>query len=73
MSSSARLSAARLATVAEQLPSFDADQWYGLVAPAGTPAERVARLNAAVNQTLAMPSGAATLATEGALPPCHAT
>jgi len=70
VSSSARLSQLpEVPTVAESgYPGFDADQWYGLVAPAGTPAERVARLNAAVNQALAMPEVAQQLATEGALP-----
>ncbi|RYY77630.1 MAG: tripartite tricarboxylate transporter substrate binding protein, partial [Comamonadaceae bacterium] len=31
---------------------FEADQWYGLVAPAGVPAEIVARLNAESNRAL---------------------
>ncbi len=55
-------------TVAEMYPGFEADQWYGLVAPAGTPAERVARLNAEVNRALAAPEVQQQLATEGALP-----
>lgn len=49
-------------------PGFEADQWYGLVAPAGVPAAWVARLNAEVNRALALPEVAATLAAEGALP-----
>jgi tripartite-type tricarboxylate transporter receptor subunit TctC len=54
-------------TVAESgFPGFEADQWYGLVAPAGTPAERVARLNAEVNKALALPEVQQQLATEGA-------
>jgi len=42
-------------TVAEagNLPSFDIGTWYGLFAPAGTPDETVATLNAQVNQALA--------------------
>jgi tripartite-type tricarboxylate transporter receptor subunit TctC len=58
-----------LPTVAERgFPGFDADQWYGLVAPAGTPAAVVARLNAEVNKALQDPEVAAQLATEGAVP-----
>lgn len=56
-------------TVAESgYPGFEADQWYGLVAPAGTPAELVARLNGIVNRALAQPEVAQQLATEGAVP-----
>jgi tripartite-type tricarboxylate transporter receptor subunit TctC len=56
-------------TVAESgFPGFEADQWYGLVAPAGTPAATVARLNALVNQALALPEVARLLAAEGAVP-----
>jgi tripartite-type tricarboxylate transporter receptor subunit TctC len=56
-------------TVAESgWPGFEADQWYGLVAPAGTPAAWVARLNTLVNQALAAPEVAPQLAAEGALP-----
>lgn len=56
-------------TVAENgLPGFEADQWYGLVAPAGTPATLVAKLNAEVNKALALPDVAQQLAVEGAVP-----
>jgi tripartite-type tricarboxylate transporter receptor subunit TctC len=56
-------------TVAESgYPGFEADQWYGLVAPAGTPAAVVARLNAEVNKALALPDVAQQLAVEGATP-----
>jgi tripartite-type tricarboxylate transporter receptor subunit TctC len=58
-----------VATVAESgYPGFEADQWYGIVAPAATPADRVGRLNAIVNQALATPELAQQLASEGALP-----
>ena len=30
------------------MPGFEASQWYGLVAPAGTPADIVAKLNAQI-------------------------
>jgi tripartite-type tricarboxylate transporter receptor subunit TctC len=45
---------------------FEADQWYGLVAPAGTPAEVVALLNQHVNKALASEEVRARLAGEGA-------
>ncbi len=35
------------------LEGFEADQWYGLVAPAGTPAAIVQKLNQVVNNNLA--------------------
>ena len=49
-------------------PGFEADQWYGLVAPAGVTPAWVARLNAEVNRALLLPEVAATLAAEGAVP-----
>ncbi len=43
-----------LPTVAEAgLPGYAAELHYGLVAPAGTPPEAIARLNAALNNALA--------------------
>jgi len=56
-------------TVAESgYPGFEADQWYGVVAPAGAPAAVVARLNAEINKALALPDVAQQLALEGAVP-----
>jgi tripartite-type tricarboxylate transporter receptor subunit TctC len=49
-------------------PGFEADQWYGIVAPAGTPASVVARLNTEINKALALPDVAQQLAVEGATP-----
>ncbi len=43
-------------TVAETLPGFEIDTWWGLVVPAGTPAERVSQLNAAFTQALNTPA-----------------
>jgi len=40
-------------TVAETLPGFAAETWFGLIAPAGTPHDIVAKLNAAALQALA--------------------
>ena len=55
-------------TVAESgHPGFDADQWYGIVAPAGTPAALVASLNAAINNALQTPAVVQQLAAEGAI------
>jgi len=42
-----------LATLSEQGYKFDADGWYGIFAPAGTPRETVLRLNQEVNRILA--------------------
>ena len=42
-------------TVAATLPGFEIDTWWGLIAPAGTPAETVRKLNAAFNAALNSP------------------
>lgn len=50
-------SAPNLPSMAESgFPQFDVSAWFGLVAPAGTPKDVIEKLNAAVNQVLAMPS-----------------
>ncbi len=55
-------------TVAESgFAGFEADQWYGVVAPAGTPAERIERLNAEINKALASPDVQQQLSVEGAV------
>lgn len=41
--------------VGRVLPGFESTAWFGLVAPAGTPAPAVARLNAEINRLLADP------------------
>jgi tripartite-type tricarboxylate transporter receptor subunit TctC len=57
-----------LPTVAEAgYRDFEADQWYGVVAPAGTPREIVARLNAQINLALNAPELKARLVSEGAV------
>ena len=48
------------------VPDFEAIQWYGIVAPAGTPAAIVERLNAEINRALATPELKARLEVEGA-------
>ena len=47
---------------------FEADQWYGIVVPAGTPAAVISRLNVEINKALALPDVAQQLAVEGATP-----
>jgi tripartite-type tricarboxylate transporter receptor subunit TctC len=56
-------------TVAEAagLKGFEADQWYGLVAPAGTPREVVLKLNQQVNAALGSEALKTRLNTEGAV------
>jgi len=57
-----------LPTVAETgYKDFEADQWYGVVAPAGTPREIVAKLNAQINQSLGSPELKTRLTSEGAI------
>ena len=44
-------------TLAESgFPNFDFQVFYGVMAPAGTPSDRVARLNAAIERALATPA-----------------
>ena len=50
------------------VPNYEATQWYGLVAPAGTPAEIVARLHAEVTQALRTQDMQDKLAGDGAEP-----
>ena len=53
-------------TIAESgYPGFEANTWYGLLAPAGTPAPIVALLNSEVNRVLATPEVRGRLASEG--------
>ncbi len=57
-----------LPTVAEAgFKGFEADQWYGVVAPAGTPKDIVAKLNAQINQALSSAELKTRLNNEGAI------
>jgi tripartite-type tricarboxylate transporter receptor subunit TctC len=57
-----------LPTIAEAaIPNFEAVQWYGLVAPAGTPVAIVNRMNAEINKLLDNPDIAKTLSNDGAI------
>lgn len=49
------------------LPGFEAESWNGLFAPAKTPPEIVARLNAEVNKALASPDVRDPLVSQGAV------
>jgi tripartite-type tricarboxylate transporter receptor subunit TctC len=53
-------------TIAATLPDFEATQWYGIVAPTGTPAAIVERLNTAINRSLATEKLKTRLDVEGA-------
>lgn len=57
-----------LPTVAEAgYRDFEADQWYGVVAPAGTPRDIVVKLNTQINLSLNSPELKARLSSEGAV------
>lgn len=58
-----------IATVAEAgLPGFEAIQWVGLLAPAGTPREIVDRLNFEINRAVHEPDLIAKFAQQGMTP-----
>jgi tripartite-type tricarboxylate transporter receptor subunit TctC len=62
-------SAPELPTVAESgLPGFEVSAWDGILAPAGTPAPIVDRLNAAIRVSLDDPQVRETLRANGAQP-----
>ena len=50
------------------MPGFEVIGWYGLLAPTGTPADVVARLNAAVIEALKNPELRERFVTLGADP-----
>jgi tripartite-type tricarboxylate transporter receptor subunit TctC len=56
-----------LPTMGEFVPGLEASQWYGIVAPKGTPAEIVDRLNKEINAGLADPKMKARLAELGGM------
>jgi tripartite-type tricarboxylate transporter receptor subunit TctC len=58
-----------LPTIAESgFPGYEASSWYGILAPAGTPREIVAKLNAELSRALEQPEVRASLLAEGAEP-----
>ncbi|MES2562654.1 MAG: tripartite tricarboxylate transporter substrate binding protein [Pseudomonadota bacterium] len=66
VSSAKRVSAApEIPTISESVPGYETDNWSGLIAPVGTPRDVIARLHAAVIETLKSPEIAKRFATEG--------
>lgn len=57
-----------LPTIGETLPGYSASGWYGLVAPAATPRDALAKLNAAAVRALRAPDVAERLSSQGAEP-----
>ena len=57
-----------LPTVGDFVPGYETSQWYGLGAPANTPAEIVDKLNREINAALADPGMKARLAAIGGEP-----
>lgn len=49
------------------LSRFEADQWYGVVAPAGTPPQVIQKLNSVINSSLSSAEVSARLKSEGAI------
>ncbi|EJL75587.1 tripartite tricarboxylate transporter substrate binding protein [Variovorax sp. Varisp85] len=56
-----------LTPMATAVPGYEFELWWGLLAPAGTPTDVVAKLNGAVNQILARPEISANFLREGAI------
>jgi tripartite-type tricarboxylate transporter receptor subunit TctC len=54
--------------IAQTLPGFNLEAWFGLLAPAGTPPDVVAKLNAAINAALKNPEVRARFESTGAQP-----
>ena len=52
--------------MAETLPGFDVTNWIGIYAPAGTPADIVAKLNAEIMRIMRLPDVQTRLVNEGA-------
>jgi tripartite-type tricarboxylate transporter receptor subunit TctC len=57
-----------LPTVADFLPGYEASAWYGIAAPAGTPAIIVEKLNQELNAAFADPKMKARIAELGGTP-----
>ncbi len=48
--------AADIPTVAETIPGFEANGWFAVFAPAGTPGDIVMKLNGEINRVLELPA-----------------
>ncbi len=55
-------------TVSETIPGFVTGSWQGMVAPARTPPQIIARLNAEIARILALPDVKETLTSQGTTP-----
>ena len=55
-------------TIGEVVPGYASDTWYGLLAPAGTPKDVIAKLHAAAAKGLASPAARERLTKLGAEP-----
>ena len=53
--------------MSEFLKDFEANTWFGIGAPARTPADVITRLNAEINAALAEPKLKARIASQGGL------
>ncbi|MBU6256831.1 MAG: tripartite tricarboxylate transporter substrate binding protein [Burkholderiales bacterium] len=51
--------------IGRDLPGYQVESWYGLYAPAGTPADVIAKLNAAARKAAASPAFAKKIEQEG--------
>jgi len=58
----------QLPPLAAQYPGFEMDLWYAIFAPAGTPRDRVGRMNAEVAKALKSPDIHAAIVREGGEP-----
>jgi tripartite-type tricarboxylate transporter receptor subunit TctC len=54
-----------LPTIAEAIPGYEASGWYGAFAPAATPRDLIAKLNAEINRAMRQPDVATRLAGDG--------
>jgi tripartite-type tricarboxylate transporter receptor subunit TctC len=54
-----------VAAMAEALPGYEVESWYGVIAPKGVPPAVLERLNAAVNRVLREPDMKKNLEGEG--------
>jgi tripartite-type tricarboxylate transporter receptor subunit TctC len=57
-----------LPTIAETVPGYDVTNWFGILAPAGTPRPIVMRVNGALNRALQQPQVRDLLTARGADP-----
>jgi tripartite-type tricarboxylate transporter receptor subunit TctC len=55
-------------TASETLPGYEVDNWYGLVAPAGTPRNVVMRMHAEIVRAIGVPAVQERLLTQGIEP-----